>query len=152
MYWKHWMPSWLGEAGWFGPFLNVLPLATMALFLIQQKMFTPPAVDEQQKMMQKMMSFMMLFMAVMFFKVPAGLCVYFVTSSIWAILEKKLLPKPELDTSKLEAADDKGPSFAEKGMALLGRSKPTNEELARQDVEMRKQRKRDLQKRNKKKK
>ena len=152
MYWKHWMPSWLGESGWFGPFLNILPLATMALFLIQQKMFTPPAVDEQQKMMQKMMSFMMLFMAIMFFKVPAGLCVYFVTSSIWAILEKKLLPKPELDTSKLAAADDKGPSFAEKGMALLGRSKPSDEERARQDLEMRKQRKRDLQKRNKKKK
>ena len=146
------MPSWLGESGWFGPFLNILPLATMALFLIQQKMFTPPAVDEQQKMMQKMMSFMMLFMAIMFFKVPAGLCVYFVTSSIWAILEKKLLPKPELDTSKLAAADDKGPSFAEKGMALLGRSKPSDEERARQDLEMRKQRKRDLQKRNKKKK
>ena len=152
MYWKHWMPSWLGEAGWFGPFLNVLPLATMVLFLLQQKMFTPPAVDEQQKMMQKMMSFMMLFMAIMFFKVPAGLCVYFVTSSIWAILEKKLLPKPELDTSKLDGIDDKSPSIAEKGMALLGRNKPSDEELARERVEQNKKRKKDLQRRNKKKK
>ena len=151
MYWKHWLPSWLGEAGWFGPFLNVLPLVTMVLFLAQQKMFTPPAVDEQQKMMQKMMSFMMLFMAIMFFKVPAGLCVYFVTSSLWAIIEKKLLPKPELDTSKLETADDKksGGSFAEKGMAMLGRSKQSDEERALEDLKMRKQRKRDLEKRNK---
>lgn len=152
MYWKHWLPTWLGEAGWFGPYLNILPLATMALFLIQQKMFTPPAVDEQQKMMQKMMSFMMLFMAVMFFKVPAGLCVYFVTSSVWAILEKKLLPKPELDTSKLEAAEDKGPSLATRGMALIGKTKQSDEERAREEVEKRKQRRRDLQKRNKKKK
>ena len=142
MYWKHFMPSWLGEAGWFGPFLNILPLATMALFLIQQKMFTPPAMDEQQRMMQKMMSFMMLFMAIMFFKVPAGLCVYFVTSSIWAILEKKLLPKPELDTSKFDN-EDKGSSFAEKGMALLGRNKPSSEEKAREEAEKRKQRNRD---------
>ncbi|QEG22553.1 Membrane protein insertase YidC [Mariniblastus fucicola] len=146
MYWKHLMPSWLGEAGWFGPYLNILPLATMVLFLVQQKMFTPPAVDEQQKMMQKMMSFMMLFMAIMFFKVPAGLCVYFVTSSIWAILEKKLLPKPELDTAKLEAADDKGPSLAEKSMALLGRNKTSSDDAAREKIEMRRKRNRKFKK------
>ena len=97
-----------------------------------------------------MMSFMMLFMAIMFFKVPAGLCVYFVTSSIWAILEKKLLPKPELDTSKLSAASaDKGPSIADKGMALLGRAKQSDEDRARERLEMNKQRKRDLQRKNK---
>ncbi len=146
MYWKHLWPSWLGESGWFGPFLNVLPLATMALFLIQQKMFTPPAVDEQQKMMQKMMSFMMLFMAIMFFKVPAGLCVYFVTSSIWAILEKKLLPKPTLDTARLEAENENKTTLADKGMALLNRGKPDAAERARQEAEMQKQRHRDRKK------
>ncbi len=102
LYWKDWMPAVLGsETGWLGPYLNILPLATIVLFYVQQKMFTPPAVDEQQKMMQKMMGFMMLFMGLMFFKVPSGLCLYFITSSIWAILEKKLLPKPVLDTSAL---------------------------------------------------
>ena len=118
----------------------------MALFLIQQKMFTPPAVDEQQKMMQKMMSFMMLFMAIMFFKVPAGLCVYFVTSSIWAILEKKLLPKPTLDTARLEAENENKTSLADKGMALLNRGKPDAAERARQEAEMQKQRHRDRKK------
>ena len=152
MYWKYLSPSWLGESGWFGPFLNILPLVTMCLFLLQQKMFTPPAVDENQKMMQKMMSFMMLFMAIMFFKVPAGLCVYFVTSSIWAIIEKKLLPKPELDTSKFDDVD-KGPSMADKGMALLGRNKkPSKQDQARQQIEDRKQRNRDRDRRKKKKK
>ena len=152
MYWKDWWPAWLGESGWFGPFLNILPLVTMCLFLLQQKMFTPPAVDEQQKMMQKMMSFMMLFMAIMFFKVPAGLCVYFVTSSIWAVIEKKLLPKPELDTSKFDDAP-KTPSLAGKGMAMLGRNKLSKEEQARQQAEERKQRNRDRNRKlNKKKK
>jgi len=100
------MPAILGsETGWLGPYLNILPLATIVLFYVQQKMFTPPAVDEQQKMMQKMMGFMMLFMGLMFFKVPSGLCLYFITSSIWAILEKKLLPKPVLDTSSLGLGD-----------------------------------------------
>ena len=106
LYWKDWMPAVLGsETGWLGPYLNILPLATIVLFYVQQKMFTPPAVDEQQKMMQKMMGFMMLFMGLMFFKVPSGLCLYFITSSIWAILEKKLLPKPVLDTSNMDLGE-----------------------------------------------
>ena len=103
-YWKDMWPSWLGESGWFGPYLNILPLVTMVLFLLQQKLFTPPAMDEQQQMAQKMMSFMMIFMAVMFFKVPAGLCIYFITSSLWGIIERKMLPKPKLDVDRLEAA------------------------------------------------
>ena len=43
----------------------------------------------------------MVFMGVMFFKVAAGLCIYFITSSLWGIIERKLLPKPVLDTDKL---------------------------------------------------
>jgi len=37
----------------------------------------------------------MWFMAVMFFKVPSGLCLYFIASSLWGIAERLLwLPKP----------------------------------------------------------
>ncbi len=106
-YWKDWMPSFLAdETGWMGPWFNLLPLATIALFLIQQKMFTPPPTDEQQALAQKMMSYMMIFLGVMFFKVPAGLCIYFITSSIWGILERQLLPKPKLATDALKSIDD----------------------------------------------
>jgi YidC/Oxa1 family membrane protein insertase len=66
----------------------------VALFLVQQKLFTPPAVDEEQKLQQKIMYFMTLFMGVMFYKVPAGLCIYFITSSLWGICERKMLKKP----------------------------------------------------------
>ena|SRR5579872_734145 len=79
------------------PFLgedfNLLPLITIALFVAQQKMFMPPPANEEQALQQKMMNFMMIFMGVMFYKVPAGLCVYFIASSLWGMAERKLLPK-----------------------------------------------------------
>ena len=104
--WQSWMPGWIAnETGYLGPYLNILPILTMFLFILQQKLFTPPATDDQQKMMQKMMMFMMLFMGFMFFKVPSGLCLYFITSSLWAVVERKLLPKPKLDTDRFSHLD-----------------------------------------------
>ena len=41
--------------------------------------------------------FMTAFMGIMFFKVPAGLCLYFITSSIWGIAERKLLKMPQIE-------------------------------------------------------
>jgi len=94
-HWQGILPDFLAsETGWLGPYLNILPIVTIMLFIWQQKMFTPPATDEQTRMQQKMMQYMMVFMGVLFFKVPAGLCVYFVASSLWGIGERKLLPPP----------------------------------------------------------
>lgn len=84
------------ETGWLGPYFNILPIISVALMLVQQKLFTPPPTDDQQAMMQKVMTFMMVFIGVIFFKVPAGLCIYFITSTLWAIMEKKLVPPPQL--------------------------------------------------------
>ncbi|RCS54215.1 membrane protein insertase YidC [Bremerella cremea] len=97
-YWGNIMPEFItlpGSMFSLGPYLNILPLVTVVLFLVQQKMFMPPPQDEQQAMQQKVMTFMMIFMGVIFFKVPAGLCIYFITSSIWGIIERKMLPKPK---------------------------------------------------------
>jgi YidC/Oxa1 family membrane protein insertase len=95
--WSGWMPAFLaGETGFLGPYFNVLPLVTIVLFLVQQKMFMPPAMDDQQRMMHRMMTIMMVVLGFLFFKVPSGLCIYFVTSSLWGIAERKLLPKPKL--------------------------------------------------------
>jgi YidC/Oxa1 family membrane protein insertase len=111
--WPTWMPNFIADkgAGYFGPYFNLLPILTCALFIVQQKVLMPKAVDEQQQMMQRIMMFMTVFMAVMFFKVPAGLCIYFLTSSIWSLIErrlvKKYLPKPgETDGT---AEDDEEP-------------------------------------------
>ncbi|MGY8767171.1 MAG: membrane protein insertase YidC [Pirellulales bacterium] len=104
-YWQAHLPAYLaGGTGWLGPYLNILPLFTIVLFLIQQKLFTPPATDENMKMQQQVMTFMMFFIGIMFFKVPAGLCLYFITSSLWGIVERKLLPKPKLNI-KIDPSD-----------------------------------------------
>ena len=101
-YWGDWMPQFLGsETGFLGPYFNLLPMFTIVLFLMQQKLFTPPPTDDQQRMMQKMMTFMMFFMGILFFKVPSALCLYFITSSLWGIIERKMLPKPKLSDEKL---------------------------------------------------
>ena len=77
------------------PFLgtdfNLLPLLTVGLFVVQQRMFMPPPTDEQQELQYKMMNFMMIFMGFMFYRVPAGLCLYFIASSLWGMSERKLL-------------------------------------------------------------
>ncbi len=91
--WSNLLPAFLTTPeGWLGPFLNLFPLATIGLFLWQQKLFMPPAVDEQGKMQQQVMKYMMFFMALMFFKVPCGLCLYFIASSLWGIAERLYLP------------------------------------------------------------
>ena len=79
--------------GWLGPFFNILPVIVVVLFLAQQKMFMPPATDDQTRMTQKMMNIMTLMMGLFFFRVPAGLCIYFITSSLWGICERILVKK-----------------------------------------------------------
>jgi YidC/Oxa1 family membrane protein insertase len=92
--WSSYLPGFLtAPEGWLGPFLNLFPLATIGLFLWQQKLFMPPALDEQAQMQQQVMKYMMWFMALMFFKVPCGLCLYFIASSLWGIGERLLLPQ-----------------------------------------------------------
>ncbi|QDU89938.1 Membrane protein insertase YidC [Pirellulimonas nuda] len=97
--WSAMVPRWFQNGqGIFalGPYFNLLPILTICLFLLQQKMFMPPAANEQAAMQQKMMKYMMVFFGLMFFKVPSGLCLYFIASSLWGIAERKLLPKPAL--------------------------------------------------------
>jgi YidC/Oxa1 family membrane protein insertase len=90
--WSAFMPHLVID--YLGPYLNILPLVTIVLFLLQQKMFMPAAANEQQAMQQKVMTYMMIFMGVLFYKVPSGLCLYFIASSLWGIAERKLIPPP----------------------------------------------------------
>jgi YidC/Oxa1 family membrane protein insertase len=79
---------WLGWT-WF----NLLPFIVVGLMLVQTQLFSPPATTPEAEQTQKMMKFMMVFMGVMFYKVPSGLGLYFITSSLWAIGERLILPK-----------------------------------------------------------
>ncbi len=102
--WHSWMPDFIAGrgSGWFGPYLNILPIITITLFIIQQKVLMPKATDEQTRMAQQIMMFMTVMMGVLFFKVPAGLCIYFITSSTWSLVErfliKKYTPQAEIKT------------------------------------------------------
>ncbi len=93
--WSGWMPEFLAGrgTGWLGPYFNILPMVTVGLFLLQQKMLMPKATDEQTRMTQNMMQIMTVFMGVLFFKVPSGLCIYFITSSLWSLVERKLIKR-----------------------------------------------------------
>ncbi len=75
---------------------NLLPLLTVGLFIAQQKLFTPPATSPDQEATYKMMNYMMIFMGFLFYRVPAGLCLYFIASSVWGISERLLLKKTAL--------------------------------------------------------
>jgi YidC/Oxa1 family membrane protein insertase len=110
--WSWFMPRFINSGeGFFGlgPYLNILPLVTVGLFLWQQHMFMPPAADEQTAMQQKIMKWMMVFMGLFFYKSPSGLCLYFIASSLWGIGERKLVPPP---TSSLGSAAPAAPDGA----------------------------------------
>jgi len=95
-YWRGFMPAFLTEGMKFyslGPYFNILPIFTVILFVVQQKMFMPPPTDDAQAMQQKIMKYMMIFIGVLFFKVASGLCVYFIASSLWGLAERQFLPK-----------------------------------------------------------
>jgi YidC/Oxa1 family membrane protein insertase len=90
--WSGMMPDFVNN-GFGGPYLNVLPIITVVLFLITQKMAMPPATNEQMALQQKMMKYMTIFIGFLFYKVASGLCIYFIASSLWGIAERKLLKR-----------------------------------------------------------
>ncbi|RMG36905.1 MAG: membrane protein insertase YidC [Planctomycetota bacterium] len=118
---------------------NLLPVLTIALFIAQQKMFMPPPTDEQTRMQMKMMNFMMIFMGVMFYRVPAGLCVYFIASSLWSMAERKLLDKyksptqPSGTSSKTAAASGSEPAAKKEG--FFERLQKRLEELSAPEIQ-----------------
>jgi YidC/Oxa1 family membrane protein insertase len=94
-------PDNIGGMFYLGPFLNLLPLIAVTLMIVQQKLMTPPPQDEQQEMQQKMMKYMSVFFGILFYKVASGLCIYFISSSLWGLAERRFLPKkkPALQTA-----------------------------------------------------
>ena len=90
----------MGGMVYLGPYLNVLPVLAIALMYVNMVVSTPPPTDEQQEMNQKMMKYMMIFMGFFFYKMAAGMCVYFIVSTLWGLTERKLLKK-KLPDAKL---------------------------------------------------
>ncbi len=95
-------PPILGGMAGLGPYLNLFPIITLVLFLVQQKVMMPPAADEQAAQQQKIMKYVMLLMGLMFFKVAAGLCIYFIASTFWGLAERRFLPKAAVANGNLD--------------------------------------------------
>jgi YidC/Oxa1 family membrane protein insertase len=114
--WSPIMPAFIEN--FLGPYLNILPLVTVALFLVTQKMSMPAPTNEQAAMQQKMMKYMTIFIGFMFYKVASGLCLYFIASSLWGIAERKLLPKTQTPDATAAGTDSaSGPSGKRPGDA-----------------------------------
>jgi hypothetical protein len=106
-------PADIGSIYYLGPFLNILPIIAVGLMMYQQNKMMPPPTDEQQAAQQRMMKWMMVLMAVMFYKVAAGLALYFIISTLWGIVERNLIPKPKIggdDTGSPAGLPSKGGS------------------------------------------
>jgi YidC/Oxa1 family membrane protein insertase len=86
-------PASYGGMLYLGPFLNILPIISTVFMVIQQKLMTPPATNEEEEVRNRTMLFMSIFMGLMFYKIPAGLCVYFIATTLWGLAERQVLPK-----------------------------------------------------------
>ncbi|MCS7166584.1 MAG: membrane protein insertase YidC [Gemmatales bacterium] len=94
LYWGNWpVISQLAYLLHLGPYLHLLPIVSIIVMIWQQKMFMPPTMDEQQRLQMQMMNWMMVFMGYLFYWIASGLCLYFIMSSLWGLVERKLLPK-----------------------------------------------------------
>ena len=95
-----------------GNTFNLLPILWMISIVISQKMMPRPKVeDPQMKQQQTMMTIMPLMFGVLFYGLPAGLLLYFVTQSVLTIGEQKFIrrqldkqsaPTPEAKPAKRE--------------------------------------------------
>src|SRR5262249_12782363 len=102
-----WMPVVSGAATrewpilgilFLGPYFNLLPVIAACLMMVVQKMMMPPPTTEQEEIQRSMMKYMPVIMCLIFFKFASGLAVYFIVSSLWGLVERKLLlPKRHPD-------------------------------------------------------
>jgi len=102
---------------------NLLPCISIALMMVHQKLTMPPAQNEEQKAQYKMMNIMMFVMGATFYRVPAGLCLYFIATNVWSMTERSYFekkakalaanpppPPPPPSTTSAAAAPPKKPS------------------------------------------
>lgn len=83
-------------AGWHLPSFNLLPILVALTMYIQQKLMPKPKPNPnlseeqrmQQEMMQKMMPMMSIMMLFIFYKMPSGLNLYIMSSSIFGSIEQ----------------------------------------------------------------
>lgn len=113
----HWLPGFIsGFVTHNGVFtINVLPIAWIALSLIQLKM-QPKPDDPQQAAMQKQMGCIFPIMGLMLYSYASGFALYFMVSSVYSLVETKLIKrhliaKGIVDPPKPKPAADAKPEY-----------------------------------------
>jgi YidC/Oxa1 family membrane protein insertase len=113
----HWLPGFIsGFVTHNGIFtINLLPLAWIALSLIQMKM-QPKPDDPQQAAMQKQMGCIFPVMGMMLYSYASGFALYFMVSSIYSLIETKLIKRHLIargivDPPKPKLAADAKPEY-----------------------------------------
>ncbi|HQR08143.1 MAG TPA: membrane protein insertase YidC [Gemmatales bacterium] len=104
---------------YLGPYLHILPIISVSVMYMYQKLMAPPAMDEQQEQQIKMMNYMTLVMGLAFYWVASGLCLYFIVSSLWGMVERKFTKKAKEQAvaqwqEKRDKGNDKSKSDEEK--------------------------------------
>ncbi len=74
------------------PYFNLLPLLMVGLWWWLQS-GTPLPTDPQQRQMMKIMRFMPLMFGVMLYNYASGLMVYMITSSLFALVEQRIVKR-----------------------------------------------------------
>jgi YidC/Oxa1 family membrane protein insertase len=101
-------PASMGSFFYLGPYFNLLPVVSLTLMFIQMKYMQPPPADEQMAQQQKMMQYIMIPMfAFIFYKMPSGLCLYFIATTLWGLIERKYFVKKK-PASPAAAAGENG--------------------------------------------
>jgi YidC/Oxa1 family membrane protein insertase len=110
----------LGSFFYLGPYFNLLPVLALTLMFIQMKWMQPPPADEQVAQQQKMTQYIMIPMfAFLFYKMPAGLCLYFISTTLWGLAERKWLPKKKVKPEATVSVNGKpGSRGKAKGQAV----------------------------------
>jgi YidC/Oxa1 family membrane protein insertase len=99
-------PDALGTFFYLGPFFNLLPIVGAGLIFVQQRLSMPKEMTDEQRQQAAIMKYMTGFMALMFYRVPAGLSLYFICSSLWGLGERKVV-KMMIEHESAQAAKQK---------------------------------------------
>jgi YidC/Oxa1 family membrane protein insertase len=85
--------------------LNVLPFLLAGAFFLQQKMTPkPPTMTKEQEQQQKMMQWMTLLFPVFLYGGPSGLNLYILASTVFGVIESKIIRDHIKQREELEKA------------------------------------------------
>ena len=102
-------PEHMGSFFYLGPYFNLLPVMSLTLMFLQMRYMQPPPADEQMAQQQKMMQYIMIPMfAFIFYKMPSGLCLYFIATTLWGLAERKWFIKKKPTSPVAAAGGDNG--------------------------------------------